>query len=45
MAKSGYNWKWPIKDDILHYDLEDIVSKIEEPKCLSNRGIYQVPEI
>lgn len=39
------NWRWPEKDDILTYDLEDIVKKINEPIQLNKRGVYSVIDI
>lgn len=35
-------WKWSIKDDVLWYDKNEIVRKINPPLLLNNRGIYSV---
>ena len=31
------NFKWPVRDDILHYDNEDILCSIEPPFPISRR--------
>lgn len=45
MTKSGSDWKWPTKVDILSYSSDEIIEYISEPKKKNNRGIYNVPEI
>lgn len=46
MAKSGRDrWRWPDKNDLLWYDIDDIITKIKEPKECNSRGAYDVPEI
>nr|XP_049693639.1 uncharacterized protein LOC126054037 [Helicoverpa armigera] len=45
MTMSGSYWKWPEKDDILIYDITDIMCKIESPALMSSRGTYDVPKI
>lgn len=45
MTMSGNFWKWPEKDDILIYDMKDVICKIESPALVSNRGTYDVPKI
>lgn len=45
MKKSGENWKWPDKHDLLWYELNEIVMKIEEPKPVNTRGVFHVPEM
>lgn len=45
MAKSGLNWKWPQKPDILTYNKSDIVKLIGEPVKISGRGLYKVSEM
>jgi ElaB/YqjD/DUF883 family membrane-anchored ribosome-binding protein len=41
MGMSGPNWKWPEKDDILSYPIQDIVQVIPEPELLNSRGIFR----
>jgi hypothetical protein len=38
-------WKWPQKEDIHTYAWEDVVGHIDEPKLVSKRGLYSVPEL
>lgn len=45
MQKSLKSWKWPEKPDILNYSWEDIVGGIAEPKQVSKRGYFTVPEL
>lgn len=45
MTMSGNFWKWPEKDDILIYDMKDVICKIESPALVSNRGTYDVPKV
>lgn len=45
MTMSGNFWKWPEKDDILIYDMKDVICKIESPALISSRGTYDVPKI
>lgn len=45
MVMSQTNWKWPEKDDVLSYNVRDIVMKIQPPELLNSRGVYQIPEI
>lgn len=45
MTMSANNWKWPDRDDICDYLIEDVVCKIEVPTLLNSRGIYSVPEV
>jgi len=45
MQKSGKYWKWPKIKDELEYCLSDTVKKIDIPKVISRRGIFDVPEI
>ena len=45
MTKSGPNsWKWPQREDICAYELDEIIQVINPPKQLTNRGQYAVPE-
>ncbi|CAH2009014.1 unnamed protein product, partial [Acanthoscelides obtectus] len=44
MEMSGPNWKWLEKDDILTYDIKDILCKIEPPELINSRGIYNIPK-
>lgn len=45
MTRSGPNWRWPNKDDILHYRRDEIVAKISKPKVLNKRGVYEISEM
>ena len=47
MERSGQNWKWPAKDDILPYRHSDVLGAIAPPQQLSSRGtgIYKVCEL
>lgn len=45
MTMSGRNWKWPQRDDILTYEMNDVVAKISSPTAVNNRGVYSVDEI
>jgi len=45
MVKSGQYWKWPSKLDLLHYPQSDIIQLISEPKQISRRGLFSVPEM
>ena len=41
-------WKWPRKDDVMQYELSDIIQKIATPilQAGSKRALYfHVPEI
>ncbi|KAK9874449.1 hypothetical protein WA026_002788, partial [Henosepilachna vigintioctopunctata] len=40
MTMSGNFWKWPDKDDILVYDMNEIKCKFESPTLISSRGTY-----
>lgn len=45
MQKSLNNWRWPDKDDLILYRIEDIIEKIQEPQKINpKRGVYSVPE-
>ena len=45
MVQSGLNFKWPEKEDILWYSLDQVVSKIEKPRQINSRGSFHVPEM
>ena len=46
MQKSGYNvWKWPKNADIIWYRHSKIIRTIEEPKQISKRGLFMIPEL
>uniref|UniRef100_A0A6P7H797 Uncharacterized protein LOC114345186 n=1 Tax=Diabrotica virgifera virgifera TaxID=50390 RepID=A0A6P7H797_DIAVI len=46
MVSAGINsWKWPVKEDVLYYFIEDIVCNIKEPEVKNNRGHFSVPEM
>lgn len=45
MTMSGQFWKWPNKDDVLIYSVEDVQCKIKTPLRLTKRGPFNVPEI
>lgn len=44
MQKSGQNWKWPNKVDVLFYSKKDIEKKIEPPNQLK-RGVFEIQEL
>ncbi|CAF4830706.1 unnamed protein product [Pieris macdunnoughi] len=45
MHQSLKNWKWPEKEDLILYQIDDIKEKIKNPIILhQNRGLYHVPE-
>ncbi|XP_065651325.1 uncharacterized protein LOC136079514 [Hydra vulgaris] len=45
MKKNGLNWKWSLPAVQLFFSQSEIVDFIEEPKKISKRGIYSVPEL
>jgi len=45
MMKTGQYWKWPSKPDLLVYPQSDIIQLISEPKKISRRGLFSVPEM
>lgn len=46
MVSAGVDaWKWPSKDDILFYFMEDIKCLINQPIAKNSRGHYNVPEM
>ncbi|KAK9886712.1 hypothetical protein WA026_017631 [Henosepilachna vigintioctopunctata] len=45
MVKSGKNWKWPDKVDILNYLAEDVIQVIDKPIKMDRRDIYSVKEL
>ncbi|KAK9883139.1 hypothetical protein WA026_001335 [Henosepilachna vigintioctopunctata] len=45
MVKSGNNWKWPDKADILNYLAEDVKQVIDKPIKMGRRDIYSVKEL
>lgn len=45
MTKSGADWKWPLKQDVLTYHKDDILEYICQPKQKNNRGVFIVPNI
>ena len=45
MKKNGLNWKWSLPAVQLFFPQSEIVDFIEEPKKISKRGIYSVPEL
>lgn len=42
MTPSGQNWKWPAREDILTYKTCDLMQKIQKPKLINKRGVYEV---
>lgn len=40
MQMSGTNWRWPGEDDILIYDSQDVIKKLNPPVLLNKRGVY-----
>lgn len=45
MGMSGYNWKWPVVEDICWYDQCDVIQAINAPQKINERGTFRVPEI
>lgn len=46
MSKSGNCWIWPKQEDILTYNISDVVCKINPPtKVSSKRELYNIPEL
>ena len=45
MEMSGQHWRWPEKEDVLWYEVDEIVEMIESPELLNNRGQYSVNAI
>ncbi|KAK9872875.1 hypothetical protein WA026_020230 [Henosepilachna vigintioctopunctata] len=45
MVKSGNNWKWPDKADILNYLAEDVIQVIDIPIKMGRSDIYSVKEL
>lgn len=45
MEKGIKFWRWPEKNDTFLYSWEDVIMKINEPKMVSKRNQYKVPEI
>ncbi|XP_065675340.1 uncharacterized protein LOC136091574 [Hydra vulgaris] len=45
MKKIGLNWKWSLPAVQLFFPQSEIVDFIEEPKKISKRRIYSVPEL
>lgn len=45
MAKSGMNWKWPRRPDEIYYTEQEVLKRIEAPKQISTRGIYQINDL
>lgn len=44
LVKSGVDWKWPKRDDLMFYPLCDISTKINCPRE-KKRGVFAVPEL
>lgn len=40
MQMSGTNWRWPEKEDILIYDAQDVLKKLNPPILFNNREVY-----
>ncbi|XP_050340019.1 uncharacterized protein LOC126766169 [Bactrocera neohumeralis] len=45
MTMSGSNWSWPGKEDILEYDADEVVKKINLPQPINKRGIFSIPDM
>ncbi|KAK5637784.1 hypothetical protein RI129_000033 [Pyrocoelia pectoralis] len=45
LEKSGMNWKWPEREDILVYEKHEIKSSIKTPVHINSRDCYYVPEM
>lgn len=46
MVKSGIlDWKWPDHADMMWYEKEDIVKRINPPVQKNDRGIFSIPEM
>ena len=44
MTRSGFNWRWPQHEDIMHYPFPDIKIKIAPP-VPKKRGVFSVSEL
>lgn len=42
MVKCGLAWKWPAKEDLFEYDLEEVKCQIEEPLPINSRGHFKI---
>lgn len=45
MIQSGFNFRWPTKEDQLWFPLADIICKIKPPVPVNSRGTFKVPEM
>lgn len=46
MVKSGIlNWRWPDHEDIMWYEKDDVVNRIQPPTQKNDRGIFSIPEM
>lgn len=45
MTMSVNNWRWPDKEDLCDYAIDDVICKIPIPELINSRGIYSVPRI
>lgn len=40
LEKAGTHFKYPIKDDVHPYPIDDIVAILNEPELVNTRGFY-----
>lgn len=45
MQRSLKSWKWPEKPDLHRYDWDDVIGHCKEPKLISKRGFFSIPEL
>ena len=45
MKVGGNRYKWPIKDDVLWYDYDEVVSLIPAPKPVTKRHVHIEPTL
>lgn len=46
MVKSGLlDWKWPESEDLMWFDKDDLVKRIQPPIQKSGRGAFSVPDM
>lgn len=42
MTPIGANWKWPEREDVLLYEMKDVVCAISKPVPKNSRGHYKI---
>lgn len=46
MTRYGkYGWRWPDREDILDYQLDEIHRRIPQPRLINKRGTYVCPSV